>query len=143
MKYMLFWRIGIFSPKVWMKLEICLNGCLAILNKFNEVGCASKMSFLHPCAFYARSYYEEQFMESCASSPQSLEKVLALCDSCQSSNHDIKFCLHVIFIDLRLEQLQQEIENYREVIENMTNTFRPNFEVGGSKPCRKHSARVT
>jgi len=51
--------------------------------KFEEVVLASKMSFLDPCTFHARSYYEEQFAESCASFSHLLNYALPFYDSFQ------------------------------------------------------------
>ena len=54
--------------------------------KFKEVVCASEMSFPDPCTFHARLNYEEQFMESCTSPPQSLKYAAPLCHSYLSSS---------------------------------------------------------
>ena len=95
--------------------------------KFEQVSCASKMSFPDPCAFHARSYYSEQLVQACTPSPQSFEYAPPLCDSCQSFDHDINSCLHVIFMDSRLNQLEQDRKNYRESMENMTSTLIDQF----------------
>ena len=71
--------------------------------KFEKVGCASGMSLLDPCAFHARSYYNEQFMEPCTTPSQSHEYVSPLCISYQSSEHNTNSCPRVISMASTLE----------------------------------------
>ena len=56
----------------------------------------------------SRSYYEEQFIEFCAPSSQSLGYVEPLCDCCQSSDHDTNSCPDVICMTLDLSKLNKK-----------------------------------
>ena len=75
--------------------------------KFEQVSYAFGMSFLNPSAFHARSYYEEQLVQSFIPSPQSFEHAPTLCNSCQSFYHDTNYCPHVILWTLDLNNLSK------------------------------------
>jgi len=95
--------------------------------KFEEVSCSFGLSFLDRCAFYAKSYFEEHFVEPCAPPPQVLDYAPPFCDSCQSFKHDTNSCPYVIAMAFRLEHLEHEMNNYSESIENTTRAFMEQF----------------
>ena len=95
--------------------------------KFEDMSCTSKLSFVDPCAFHARSYYEEHFVEPCAPPLQVLDYTPLSCDSCQSYEYDTNFCPPVIAVAYRLEHLDHEMNNSREYMENMIRTFMDQF----------------
>jgi len=66
-------------------------------------------------------------VEACALPPRVLDCAHSLCDSCQSTEHDTNSCPHVIAMASRLNQLEHEMNTYRESMENMTCAFMNRF----------------
>jgi len=58
--------------------------------EFGKVTCASRMSFSYPCAFHAKSFYEEKFVAS--SSPFTPKYIPPMCDLCYAFDHNSDSC---------------------------------------------------
>ena len=59
------------------------------------------MSFYYPCAFHARSFYEQKFVIS--SSPCIPEYVLPMCDLCQTFDNNSNSCPQYVRLKVEIE----------------------------------------
>ena len=64
--------------------------------KFERIMYVSGMSFPNPCAFHARSFYEEKFVTSCVPPTIIPECVPPACNLCATSDHNSYSCSQYI-----------------------------------------------
>jgi len=57
-----FYSISVFFLKTIDEVVDLFEWVDGDIYEFEKVTCASRMSFSDPCAFHARSFYEEKFM---------------------------------------------------------------------------------
>ena len=76
------------------------EGLVSNTDKFEEVSYVLRLSFLDPCALHTRYLYEDQFVESCTSSPQSFEHASFLCSCCKSFDLNTNTCPYVALYEL-------------------------------------------